>query len=181
MEAIYLRSLELNDLERTYKWHNDPELYSTLGGPFSYVSHATEEEWLRKKQTFSPREVNLAICLTENSQHIGNIYLRNIDWIARHGEVHLFIGEVGDRSKGFGQTAVHLLTKHAFQDLGLLRLYAFILEDNKPSLRMFEKCGWMAEAQLRKHAFKDGKFKDVVVIGICAGDLLPEGVQVLSG
>jgi len=120
MEPVYLRALELDDLERTYKWHNDPEMYRTLGGAFHHVSHVTEEEWLRKMVVSSPNEVNLAICLTENSLHIGNIYLRNIDWIARNGEAHLFIGEVGERSKGCGQAAIRLLVRYAFQDLGLI-------------------------------------------------------------
>ena len=66
-------------------------------GVFHYASRASDEEWLRKKQMFSDEEVNLAICLTENSQHIGNIYLRNIDWIARHAELRIFIG-AGPRS-----------------------------------------------------------------------------------
>ena len=71
MEPVYLRALELGDLDRTYKWHNDPELYKKLVGSFHYFSRATEEEWLQKKQVYSPQEVDLAICLTDNSRHIG--------------------------------------------------------------------------------------------------------------
>jgi RimJ/RimL family protein N-acetyltransferase len=172
METVYLRALELNDLERTYKWHNDPELYKSLGGQFHYVSHASEEEWLRQKVVYSPREVNLAICLTSTSQHIGNIYIRDIDWIARHGHfTGLLIGEPDQRSKGYGQAALRLLITHAFQDLGLLRLWGFLLEENKPSFRMLEKCGFVVEGKLRNHAFKDGCFKDVLVVGLCASDV----------
>jgi RimJ/RimL family protein N-acetyltransferase len=174
MEPVYLRALELEDLERTWKWHNDPELYETLQGTFHHVSRATEEDWLRKKVVYSPQELNLAICLRSNSEHIGNIYVRNIDWVARHGEVGIFLGEVGQRSRGYGPAAMRLLIKHAFQDLGLLRLWGFLLEENKPSNRMFEKCGFVVEGKLRKHAFKDGQFKDVLVVGLCASDL-PSG------
>jgi RimJ/RimL family protein N-acetyltransferase len=173
MEPVYLRALELDDLDRTYKWHNDQELYRTLGGIFRYVSRATEEEWLRKKQAYDPQEVNLAICLTDNSQHIGNIYLRNINWIARHGEVHVFIGESGERSKGYGAVALRLMIEYAFHNLGLLRLYLFILEGNT-SIKLAEKFGFVLEGRLRKHAFKDGQFKDVLVVGLCASDL-PSG------
>jgi RimJ/RimL family protein N-acetyltransferase len=175
MGPVYLRALELDDLDRTYKWHNDPELYKTLGGPFRYVSRATDEEWLRKKQLFSTEEVNLAICLTSNLQHIGNIYLRNIDWVARHGELQIWIGEPDQRSKGYGQAAVRLLIKHAFQDLGLLRLYLFVLEDNQPAIKVHEKCGFVVEGRLRKHFFKDGKFRDYLVMGLCADDSASKG------
>jgi RimJ/RimL family protein N-acetyltransferase len=175
MEPVYLRALELSDLERTYKWHNDPELYRTLGGVFHYVSRTTEEEWLRRMAAFSPQEVNLAICLTENSQHIGNFYVRDIDWVARHAELHILIGEPTQRSKGYGLAALRLLVKYAFQDLGLLRLWVLFLEENKASHRILEKCGFVEEGKLRKHAFKDGQFKDVMIMGICASDLPTEG------
>jgi hypothetical protein len=63
MKSIFLRSLELDDLDRTCKWHNDPELYNTLAGVFRYVSRATEEEWFRKKQALSQEKANLDKCL----------------------------------------------------------------------------------------------------------------------
>jgi len=170
MESVYLRALEIGDLDRTHKWHNDPELYRTMG-IFHYVSRATDEEWLRKRQAFSTSELNLAICLTSDSQHIGNIYLRNIDWIARNAELRIFIGDQEQRSKGLGQAAIRLLIKHAFQDLGLMRLYLFVLEDNEPAIRAYEKCGFVIEGNLRKHFFNEGRLKNYLVMGLCADDL----------
>lgn len=172
MELIYLRALELDDLERTHRWHNDPALYESLTEPFRYVSRTAEEEWLRKKIAYSTQEMNLAICLTDDSQHIGNIYLRNIDWVSRCGELSIFIGESGQRSKGYGQAAVRLLIKHAFQDLSLLRLYLFVLAGNKPAIKMYEKCGFVVEGKLRRHLLKDGELKDTLIMGLCADDHL---------
>jgi diamine N-acetyltransferase len=166
MESVFLRSLELDDLDRTLKWHNDPELYRTLTGVFRYVSRSTEEEWLRKKQASLPQEVNLAICLKSNSLHIGNIYIRNIDWISRNGELWIFIGETKHRSKGYGQSAIRQLIKYAFKDLGLMRLHLLVLADNKKAVRAYEKCGFVREGKLTKHFFKGGKFKDALVMGL---------------
>ena len=170
MEPVFLRALELDDLDRTYRWHNDHELYKTMG-VFHYVSRATDEEWLRRKLAFSNAEVNLAICLRDNSQHIGNIYIRDIDWIARHGELRIFIGEADQRSKGYGQAAVRLLVKHAFEDLGLMRLYLVVFDGNEAARRAYEKCGFVVEGKLRKHFFSEGRFKDCWVMGLCADDL----------
>jgi RimJ/RimL family protein N-acetyltransferase len=172
MAIVYLRALELDDLERTHQWHNNPALYETMVGAFRYVSRAAEEEWLRQKQAYSNQEVNLAICLTADSTHIGNIYLRSIDWIARHAEVAgLFIAEPGHRSKGYGTVALRLVIKHAFRDLGLLRLYCFVLEGNQPICRTVEKCGFIVEGKLRQHACKNGNFQDVLVLGLGLQDL----------
>ena len=171
MTSVYLRSLELSDLERTHRWHNDPEMYKTLIGTFHYVGRATEEDWLRKKQAFSSNEVNLAICLSAEDQHIGNIYLRNIDWVSRSAEMHIFIGEGEYRSRGYGQAAVHQLVEYAIKELGLNRLHLLVLADNEAAIRLYKKTGFIIEGRLRKHAFKGGEFKDVLFMGLCSDDL----------
>lgn len=164
--AVLLRALDLGDLERTLKWHNDPELYATLISPFRYVSRLTEEEWLRRVMTSSPREVNLAVCVTETGAHVGNVYLRDIDWVSKNAALGVFIGEGNCRGKGYGSQALRLVVRHAFRDLGLYRVYLFALADNQGALAAYRKVGFTLEGTLRRHVFKAGEFKDVVVLGI---------------
>jgi RimJ/RimL family protein N-acetyltransferase len=167
MARVYLRALESADLERCHKWHNDPALYRSLIGPFRYVSPTVEADWLNEAQRISQRQINLAICLEETSEHIGNIYLREIDWIARHAELHVLIGQPKWRGQGFGREAAGLLLKHAFDDLGLHRVYLFVLADNLSAINMYAACGFVQEGLLRDHAFKNGSFRDVIVMGKC--------------
>lgn len=176
---VYLRALEMTDLERTLKWHNDQKLYEWLVSPFRYVSRAVEEEWLRRKNIFSQSEFQLAICLKENDQHIGNIHLRDINWVARFAEVGLFIGEEEHWSKGYGSQALRLVLRHAFNDLGLRRVFLTVLENNQRAIRSYEKCGFVVEGRLRQQAFKNGQFWDLLYMGICVGDQ-PGGYPVES-
>jgi len=171
MSTIFLRALELDDLDRLHQWHNDPDLYNTLIGTFRCISRDAEEEWLRKRQSFSPNEINLAICLVSDSQHIGNIYLRNIDWISRHAELHVFIGDKQNRSQGFGQEAVRQIIIYAFNELGLHRLHLLVLAENLPAIHIYEKCGFHVEGRLRSHVYKAGEFKDVLFMGVSTEDL----------
>jgi RimJ/RimL family protein N-acetyltransferase len=163
---VYLRPLAQDDLDRVLKWHNDAELYSTLGGHFRYVSREAETEWLRRRLE-ARDEVNLAICLSEPPQHIGNIYLRNINWVDRNAELHTFIAQREHRGKGYGSTAVRLIAKHAFEDLGLMRIYLFVLATNSGAIAAYEKCGFLKEGQLRRHVLKSGIFEDILVMGLC--------------
>jgi diamine N-acetyltransferase len=167
MDEVYLRSFGREDLSRIHKWHNDASLYETLGGTYRFVSATAEEMWLEKAMSYSSERVSLAICLRDSDEHIGNIYLRNIDWIARNAEIGIFIGASAERGKGFGAEAIRLAAEHAFRDLGLCRLYSFILADNKRSLNVFRKCGFVLEGELIRHAFKGGELKNVVVMGLC--------------
>ena len=166
-QTVYLRALDLSDLDRTQRWHNDRSLYETLAGPFRYASRAVEEEWLRRAQAPSAQQVNLAICLSATSEHIGNIYLREIDWIARHAELHIFIGDPRQRGNGYGRAAVRQLIDYAFGDLGLHRVYLFVLADNHAAQRAYVACGMVHEGVLRDHAYKAGAYRDVLVMGIC--------------
>lgn len=165
---IFLRALEENDLERTLRWHNDPDLYSTLGDSFRFVSRTAEVEWLRRKSSYTPNEVNLAICLQARAEHIGNAYLREINWVARKATLHIFIGSKEHRGHGYGKHAVQLLLRHAFLDLNLNRVGLEVLADNVPAIKLYEKSGFVVEGRLRGYAFKNGEYKDVLVMSIRA-------------
>lgn len=163
---ICLRALTSKDLEQVLEWHNDAELYSTLGSHFRFVSPEAEAEWFQRI-TQARDQVNLAICLNESKKHIGNIYLRNIDWVARNCELHTFIARPEHRGKGYGCTAVQMVVKHAFEDLGLARIYLHVLAKNSPAIAMYQKCGFNEEGRLRRHAWKAGVFEDMIVMGLC--------------
>ncbi len=163
---VFLRALDKEDLERTHRWHNDPELYSTLVNPFRFVSSAAELEWLQRKAVYSTTEVNLAICLRLNGEHIGNFYLGQIDWISRRAFLGIFIGNSEHRGKGYGREAMRLALRHAFEDLNLQRVFLEVLSENTAAIKLYEKCGFVVEGRFRSHVFKNGRYQDVVLMGI---------------
>jgi len=168
--SVFLRSLEPDDEDRVYSWHNDPELYSSLVGSFRHVSRLTVRKWLAEKTEFSSQEINLAICLSDGAEHIGNIYLRKIDWIARCAELGIFIALPEHRTKGYGTQAIRLMLKYAFEELGLNRVYLSVLETNLAAIKVYEKCGFKREGVLRNHVFKGGKFRNLILMGICCNE-----------
>lgn len=170
VEPVYLRALQMDDLSRIHEWHNDASLYESLGQPRRFVSPAVVEKWLRERVVYSNNRLALAICVSDTGEHVGNIYLNKIDWVARHAEMALFIADPVHQSKGYGQSAVRLMIKYAFGTLGLLRLHLTVLADNARAIKAYEKCGFRVEGRLRRHAYKNGQFKDMLVMGLCAGD-----------
>ena len=87
MDRVFLRAHSMDDLELTHKWHSDINLYTTLMGTYRFVSIDAEREWLQNKTKFSNNEINLMICLVENSQPIGFLSVREIDWVSRKGRL----------------------------------------------------------------------------------------------
>lgn len=169
---LYFRRLDLGDVDRLRVWHSDPELYRTLIGTVPTPDRAQVEEWIRVHDA-AEDELNLAACTVAEDRHVGNIYLRRIDPVRRHAELAGFVGTGEDRGRGLGHTAMRLLFRYAFRVLGLHRIYSYLLEGH-PMIRVHERNGFRREAVLRQHVMKDGRFRDVVVVGLLNRDYAHE-------
>lgn len=108
----------------------------------------------------------LAIILKENSVHVGNISLQNINWIDRSAEIAFILGEVEYQGKGIMYRAGSLLIQHAFNQLNLHRIYCGTLETNEGMIRLAEKFGMEREGRRREAIFKNGKYLDIIEFGI---------------
>ena len=75
---------------------------------------------------------------------------------------------------GFGRAAVELLLDHAFDTLGLTRVYLHVRADNAAARRVYVACGFLEEGRLRGHAFKAGRWEDVLVMGVRSDERPPE-------
>ena len=163
---VYLRALEPSDVERTHRWHNDQTLYGSLTQPFRFVSTHAEAAWLDRRTAYSANEMNLAICLVDSDDHVGNVYLRDIDWVARTAGLHIFIGEGEMRSRGYGGAAIRLLRDYAFRTLNLRKIHLRVLADNAAALKAYKRAGFVTEGVLREHVYKDGGYRDLVMMAV---------------
>lgn len=136
-----------------------------------YVSEAREKKWI-EDTIFHSADIKLAVCLTDNNLHIGNVYLTDINYVNRTAESHILIGNKDYWGQGYAREALLQILHYGFEERGLNRVYAHINADNAASLRMHEKCGYTREGILRQAVFKNGRFKDVVVMSILKEELL---------
>jgi RimJ/RimL family protein N-acetyltransferase len=170
---VYLRAIDEGDLEPVHRWHNDAALYASLVGTSVPTSLATELAWLQRVSAWSEQARNFALCAHEDDRLIGLCYLRDIDWTHRRTELHILIGDDRDRGRGFGRGAVDLLIDHAFDTLGLARVYLHVLAGNAAARRLYAACGFLEEGRLRGHAFKNGRWEDVLVMGVLRDERTP--------
>ncbi len=164
-----MRALEPDDYKTSVKWRNDPEIQEMVAGHKYFVSSETEKAWVQNSISAKDRIV-LAICLKENDKYIGNVMLQEIDWINRVGRVPIMIGDKTEWHKGYATEARMMMIKFAFEERGLNRIWAKILEENKSSIRLHEKCGFKKEGLMRKSIYKDGRYQNQVVMGLLKED-----------
>ena len=162
---IYLRALEPDDYKVSVKWRNDGEIQDMVGGHKYFVSSEREKQWVDTAIHSNDRLV-LAICLVENNKYIGNIMLQDIDWINRSARVPVLIGDKSEWNKGYATEARMMMHKFAFEERNLERVYACVLENNTPSIKMHEKCGYKIEGVLRNSVYKNGRYYNQIVMSI---------------
>ena len=93
--------------------------------------------------------------LYAGDQLVGDGDLRHLDVRAGAGEVAVLVGDRASQGRGFGTRFTALLHAFGFRILGLDRIYASILPDNEPSLRLFAKLGHAPDASEAARAFAD--------------------------
>jgi len=102
-----------------------------------------------------------AIVIDENA--VGGIGLVSKNDVYRKSmEIGYWLGEEF-WGKGIVTEAVGAVSRYAFEQFDIVRLFADVFDWNKASIRVLEKNGYEFEARLKKAVFKDGKISDALV------------------
>jgi len=111
------------------------------------------------------RELTLAITSGgERRQLFGAITL-HLNGLHAHAELGFWLGRE-HWGHGYATEASRALVKHAFEDLGLHRVFAHRLVRNEGSGRVLRKIGMVEEGMRRQHVRVFGVFEDVVEYGL---------------
>jgi diamine N-acetyltransferase len=168
-DVIYLRKLEESDLERTWKWMNDPEIFFAIGVDVP-ISKTAQKQWFNELDQ-SNSKIVFAICLHEEDTHVGNISLDSIQRRHRTARLSIFVADSVTRGKGIGTRAMRLLIEYAFEFLNLHRLYCKTTAGNPTVLKFYQKLGFKIEGQLREHEYIQGRYVDKIMLGLLRKDL----------
>ncbi len=91
-------------------------------------------------------------------------------------DIHRFSAEIGywlgqeHWGKGVVSAAVNAMLPYGFRVFGLQRQWAGVIASNGASIRVLEKAGFVHEGVHRRAIFKDGAFRDEVVLGLTLAD-----------
>ena len=161
---IRLAPLTVADGPQLYTWINDRDQV-LFNAPYKPISEPQHAEWLASI-TSRQDAVIFGIKTTGDDRLVGSCQLHSINPIHRSAELQIRIGETDARGKGYGKSAVELLLRFAFSDLNLHRVFVHVFADNTPAIRLYESTGFRNEGTLREAAFIDGKYVDVLVMGV---------------
>lgn len=165
---FHLRLLESEDLPLRVKWINNWETNSMLGFEWP-VSLSQTKNWFAGSLSDMTKKHFVAVD-SDSNVVFAMAGLLGIDKWNKHAESYVTIGDQAYRQKGLAPKILNVLSRFSFEVSGLERLIAYILEDNTPSRKTFEKAGYRYEGLLRKHRFKNGTFHNVCIYGLLKAD-----------
>lgn len=163
-DKICLTKYSEADKPALVEWLNDRNIY---------------ERTLRIPYPYSPADADRFLSLIAECEHRAG----QEHWAIRRADE--VIGGVGLEGESGGHRAeigywlatpfwgqgimtdvVRRVCRHAFDDLGLVKITAHVFLHNPASARVLEKCGFTQEGLLRKHFVKDGALIDVRLFGL---------------
>jgi diamine N-acetyltransferase len=129
--SVYIRPLQIEDAEISYKWRNNPKIWRLTGSrPNITVTPEIEKEWL-KNVLNRKTEKRFAICLKGSDAYIGNVFFTDIENGA--ALLQIFIGEIENWGRRRALEAMILLIAYGFEQLHLDKIFGIIDENNKMS------------------------------------------------
>ncbi|MCZ6913317.1 MAG: GNAT family protein [Rickettsia endosymbiont of Ixodes persulcatus] len=157
---IILRAIKTKDLALLYTAINDPTLVQ-FNSAYKPIHEAKHQAWFN---FISESKEIVFFIIEKNKQAIGTIQLFDINWIYRNAELSIRIFKKENMGKGLGSIAINIMLDHAFNDLGLIRIWLRVFSDNNRAIRAYKKIGFTQEGIMKKAAFIRGEYKDIHIL-----------------
>jgi RimJ/RimL family protein N-acetyltransferase len=165
-ERLILRPPDLADAPAVQRLAGAREVaLNTLMIPHPYPDGAAEE-WISKQRTED--QINFAITVRESGELAGVMGLI-VNRDHARAEIGYWIG-VPYWGRGYATEAGRAVVRHAFEDLGINRVYAEVFARNPASARVLRKLGMRHEGTHRAHIVKWGEAVDVEMYGVLRGE-----------
>lgn len=164
---VFLRAIEPEDATRVLLWENNPEHWRVSGTEAPYSMHGILE-YINSIQNFRQcGELRLMICLQRNKEAIGTLDLFDANFKHGRAGIGILIGEKHERNKGYALESLDLLKEYAMTFLGFHNLTASILDDNLPSINLFESAGFELVGTRKEWFFDHGKWINERIYQLC--------------
>ncbi len=83
----------------------------------------------------------------------------------RAGNIWIMLGK-GYHRKGYGYNALNKLINMMFNEMNLNKVGLEVFSFNEAAIKCYKKLGFKVEGRLRQELFREGKYHDVIMMGL---------------
>lgn len=165
-KLIRLREYKKSDIELVQMYINNVDVKRNInpGIPFP-VTLLDEEKWFESCTALKDK-YNFAIETLQDNIYLGGCGINEIDWKNSKAVVGIFIGNKEYWDKGYGTDAMRVLIKFIFNEMNINKIKLNVHDFNERAIRSYEKCGFKKEGVLRNELYRDGRYYDIIVMGL---------------
>ena len=175
-ERLLLRPVEESDLGELLAFQWDRKIMGLMN--FKPLSMNDQKEWLK---TLGGKKLAFSIILkAENEQElIGVATLNQIDHLHQRASWGMKL-KMERQSGGIGFEVSLILFHFAFSTLNLHKISGDTVAENAAARKMCQNLGLREEGLLVSHYYQNGKFRDVVLVGILKEEFYKKNRDALS-
>ena len=162
---VSLRPLGYGDRESVQRWLSDPyiiQLTFVVTGPGNYpsvpFSTAAADNYINMLITDQSR---VTFAIEVNSEHIGNIGLKEYSPAKNYCEFFVEIGKDQYRGRGLGKAAIAALMDYTLGVLNLSEVHLEVLEFNSVAIHVYEQLGFIMTHHTGWHYDRNGQYWQV--------------------
>ncbi len=170
-ERLLLRGLTVEDADDLYEYASEHKVsqyvpwdaHKSLEDSIEFLKYILNAYEYKKKRTW-------AIELKEEGKLIGTIDY--VNWVPSHRKAELtYVLSHHYWGKGFTYEAAQKLLHYGFETMGLHRVEAPIMLENKQSQRVLEKLGMTYEGIARQSFYLNGQYVDLAMYAILKDEI----------
>lgn len=170
-KKLKLRALEPEDIDLLMEWENDSRNWE-VSNTLSPYSRALLKQYIQQSHLdiYKTGQLRFMIQDLETKQSVGAVDLFEFDGFHQRAGVGILIGKHQMRNNGYATEALKLIKDYSFLHLGLRQLFCNILEDNKASLKLFQKEGFEITGTMKAWVRSGEHYKDQFFLQLFKGE-----------
>ena len=169
-DKVILRAMRRDDLTRLATFNNDVE-FETIAGGDPWEPQSLERLQAQFDETARKGERDGAsFAIEADGLFIGRCGLAHFDSTASTCELGIGIGDHDYWGRGYGRDAVRLLLDYGFRIRNVHKVWLSVLGVNERAIRCYRACGFVEEGRLRNHVWNDGRYVDLLYMGVLRDD-----------
>jgi RimJ/RimL family protein N-acetyltransferase len=162
----------MDDLDDLLAFHSDPAVVRYVPWPVrdrEQTRAALEKKLTQDALTEPGQWLVLAIELRETSTVIGEVLLKWDSETNRQGELGYAL-HTGYHGRGLAAEAANAVLRLGFEELGLHRIHADVINGNTASTKLLTRLGMRQEGHLIESVFFKGEWCDQLIYAVLASE-----------
>ena len=164
INKIKIEILTVDQVTQDYvDWFKNFEITKYSENQFKKFSIGTQREFIKANLVSNS---NFLYGIFFEEKHIGNIFIKNINYFHKNAEISFILGDINFWNKGIITYSINEIINKAKFEFKLKKLYAGCAEKNISSKKVLLKNGFKLEGTKKYHLFYNNVWMDQLDFGL---------------